>query len=88
MANVTVYEFFELPDENGDLMWAADVVTTVASSATHTLREEARYIQVCADADCRIGFNAAAVASGMPILSAVSNAFKLLPGKSRTLQFV
>lgn len=88
MANVTIYEHFELPDENGDLMWPADIETTIATSSTHTLRAETKYVVVCADTDCRIGFNGAAVASGKTILSAIENPIKLIPGKVRTLQFV
>lgn len=88
MANVTIFEHFRVPDSSGDLMYPADIVTTVASPATLNLRDQSRYVIICADADCRIGFNAAAVASGMPILSAVPNNFRLLPGSSRTLQFI
>jgi len=89
MANVTIYEHFELPDANGDLMYPADVKTTIASTATHTLRDDAKYVVICADADCRVSFDgAAAVASAMPLLSAVPNNFKLLPGSNRTLKFL
>lgn len=87
MANVTIYEYFVLPDVNGDLPWPADVTTTQASSATLTLNGNTRYVYVCADADCRVGFNGAAVASGMVVLSAIPNRFKLSSGTSRTLQF-
>lgn len=88
MANLTVYEHFEMPDQNSDLHWQSDVETTIASTATLKLRDETQYVVVCADADCRIGFNKAALASGMPILSAVPNPFRLNPGSNRTLQFL
>lgn len=87
MANLTIFEFEIGPDSNGDLEWPASRTTTIASTATHTLQDSTRYVVVCADADCRIGFNAAAKTSGMVILSAVDNAFKLVPGTGRTLRF-
>lgn len=88
MANVTVFEHYEQPDEHGDVLWPADVVTTVGTGSTVTLRDQTLYIVICADADCRVGFNTSAVASGMNILSAIPNPFKVLKGSGRTLQFV
>lgn len=91
MANVTILEFFELPDANGDLSFPADIKTTIATSSTHTVRDETRYIIVTADADCRISFDGtAAVASGMNVLTAAPNPFKLNPAPSgtRTLKFL
>jgi hypothetical protein len=87
MANLTIFEFEIGPDANGDLEWPASRETTVTSSDTHTLSNSTRYVVICADADCRIGFNAAAKTSGMVILSVVDNPFKLAAGSGRTLRF-
>jgi hypothetical protein len=89
LANITIYEFFEAPDEQGELSWPEDVVTTVADSATHTLRQQTVYVVLTCDANCRMSFHGgSAVASGMNLLSTVPNLFKMSPGASRTLKFV
>lgn len=90
MANVTIHEFKAVPDGNGDLSWPADYTTTIASTSTHALNNASNYVIITADADCRVSFetSVAAVASGMVILGAVDNPFRLRNGKSRTLKFL
>lgn len=90
MANVTIQEFNGLPDRNGDVPFPADRTTTIASTATHALNDATQYVVITADSDLRLSFETgvAAVASGMTILSAVDNRFRLRNGRSRTLKFL
>jgi len=89
MANVTIYEFQMRPDVNGYVARPAFVTTTIASTATHTLADTTRFIEVSTDTSgLRIGFNAAAVASGLPLCASDANRFLLVDGTSRTLQFL
>lgn len=92
MANLTIYEFYSSPNAAGECIHPADVVTTRASTETHTLAQTTRAIQICADADCRMqinpnGVSTAASVSAVPILSAVFNQFTIAPAAGQTLKF-
>lgn len=88
MANVTIYEHFEIPDADLGAKYPADVKTTIASTSSLPLRADTKYVVICSDADCRISFDGnTPAASEMPILSAVPNPF-LLSAAGQTVKFL
>lgn len=93
MANVTIQEFFSLPDQDGNVARKADLKTTIDTTATHTLSDRTRYVIISAAVDCRVSWDdTAAVDSDENILSAIAQAFVLAPvapgASSRTLKFL
>lgn len=91
MANVTIQEFNELPDLNGNVMRPGFIEpVTISSASTHTFNDKTLYAIMSADADCRFRISltgAAAVASGENLLSAIPNPVKLRNGVSRKATF-
>lgn len=88
----TVYEFANLPNALDAEVWpstGANVVTTVAASATHVTAPGTKHILITADADGRMTIGSAntAAATSIPILSAIPNAFTF-EGGSTTLKFL
>lgn len=89
MANVTIQEFYSLPDVDGDVQRPADIKTTILTTQTHSLSDRTRYVIISASADCRISWDGtAAVDSDENILSAIAQPFLLAPGTGRTLKFL
>lgn len=82
MANLTINEFSDAPEGDQGVTWPADNATRVTSTAGIRLRPETQYVIITADADCRVAFGNpdAATASDTPILSAVSNPFRVRGG--------
>lgn len=89
MANVTIQEFFSLPDQDGNVARKSDLKTTIDTTATHALDDRSRYVIISAAVDCRISWDGtAAVDSDENILAAIAQAFLLAPGAGRTLKFL
>lgn len=92
MANITVYQFYQTPNAQGDVTWPADKTTTGTTGDSVTLDSTTRAFIVCADGDCHIQINAsgvstAASAYSVPILSSVPNAFIVAAGSGQNLKF-
>lgn len=82
-ASITVAEFIEAPDAQGQLALPANVVTRTTTASTVTLGANTRAVIITSDIDCRMSpDSSAATSSDIPILAAVPNQFKVTPASA------
>jgi hypothetical protein len=92
MGSVTVYQH---PGQSAG--WVPDngfsyppevATTTIAGPGSVIVNDATGWVEITADVDTRVGFNVQAATSGMNVMAALPNRFRLAAGTNRTLYFL